>query len=54
MYTVYEALIGLVGEPPAGYDIVVYLVACVVLLYLLTSAFSIIGSVLKWIGGGPK
>lgn len=49
--SVYEALISLVGEPPAGYDILVWIFAAVVLLFLIRSAFSIISSVLDWIGG---
>ena len=49
--SLYEALLTLVGQPPAGYDIVVWVVAAVVLLYLLCSAFSIVASVISYIGG---
>lgn len=47
----YEALINLIGVPPAGYDIVVWVVCAVILLYLITSVFSILASVLQFVGG---
>lgn len=49
--SVYAAVIALIGVPPAGYDIVVWVVCAVFLLYLVTSAFSIIAAVVSYIGG---
>lgn len=51
MTTIYDALIELVGAPPAGLEPLIYCISCVVLLFLLLSAFSFIGAVIKWIGG---
>ena len=42
--SVYAAIVALIGTPPAGYDIVVWVVCAVLLLYLITSAFSILAS----------
>lgn len=49
--SIVEALIDLIGVPPSGYDIVVWVCACIILIYLLSCAFSIIGAVINWIGG---
>lgn len=49
--SVYEAIVSLIGVPPAGYEIVVWVVCAVILLYLITSAFSIVASVINYIGG---
>lgn len=49
--SIYEAILELVGDVPAGYEVLVWVVAAVVLLYLLCSTFSIIVSVLNWIAG---
>lgn len=48
---VYEALIQLVGDPPAGYDILAWIMAAIVTFYLVTCAMSIIGAVINWISG---
>lgn len=48
---ILEALSGLVGDIPAGYDIVVWALGCLVLLFLLKSTFGILASVLNWVGG---
>lgn len=42
--SVYEAVVALIGMPPPGYDIVVWVIASVIGLYLVTSAFSIISA----------
>lgn len=47
----YEALVNLIGEVPPGFEPLVYLGAILVLLWLLSSVFSILWSVLSWIGG---
>lgn len=49
--SVCEAVIALVGDPPPGYDIVVWVCCCMILIYLITSAFSIVASIINWIGG---
>lgn len=49
--SVYEAVVALVGLPPAGYDIVVWVVSAVICLYLITSAFSILASFVSSIFG---
>lgn len=47
----YEALVDLLGEVPAGFEPLVYVCAAIVLLWLLNSTFSILWSVVSWIGG---
>lgn len=49
--SIIEAITELIGTPPPGYDIVVWIVASMILIYLLSCAFSIIGSIINWIGG---
>ena len=44
----YEALVNLIGPVPTGLEPLVYMAACLV---LLSSVFSILWSVLNWIGG---
>lgn len=51
MTTIYDALVNLVGTPPSGLEPLIYCMSCIVLLFLLLSAFSLIGAVVKWIGG---
>lgn len=47
--SVYEAILDLVGPIPDGYEVLVWVFAAIVLLYLLCSVFSIISSVINWI-----
>lgn len=47
----YEAVVNLIGEVPVGFEPVVYLIAGIVLMWLLTTTFSILWSVVNWIGG---
>lgn len=47
----YEAVLNLIGEVPVGYEPLLYVIAAIVLLWLLDHVFSIIWSVLSWIGG---
>ena len=49
--SIYQALLDLVGDIPAGYEVIVWIFAAIVLLYLLCSVFSIISSVLSFIAG---
>lgn len=41
----------LLGEAPAGYEIIEYIFAGCLLVLLCFSAVSLISSVFKWIGG---
>lgn len=47
----YEALVSLIGEVPAGYEPLILALSVPVLLWLLSSTFSILWSVLSFIGG---
>lgn len=49
--SVYEAVIQLIGEPPAGYDILVWVFSALFLFFLIRSVFSILHSVISYIGG---
>ena len=48
----YEAVVSLIGEVPAGFEPLVNVACILVLLWLLCSVFSFLWSVLSWIGGG--
>jgi hypothetical protein len=50
--SIYEAIVGLIGEVPEDMQSVAWVVSAVILLYLITCAFGIIGSVIKWITKG--
>lgn len=47
----YEAVVNLIGEVPVGFEPLVYVCCILVLLFLLNSVFSILWSLLSWIGG---
>lgn len=47
----YEAVVNLIGAVPVGFEPLVYVGCILVLLWLLTSVFSILWSLLGWIGG---
>ncbi len=47
----YEALVNLIGPVPVGFEPLLYVCCVPVLLWLLNSVFSILWSVLDWIGG---
>ena len=51
MASIYEAVVELIGEVPAGCEPLVYVFSCVVLLFLLQQAFGIVYAVVQWIGG---
>lgn len=48
---IYDAIVELIGTPPVGLEPVVYVMAAIVLLFLVMSAMSLFGMILKWIGG---
>lgn len=47
----YEAVLNLLGEVPVGFEPLIYALCIPVLLWLLSSTFSILWSVLSFIGG---
>lgn len=47
----YEAVVDLIGEVPVGYEPLLYCACVLVLLWLLSSVFSILWSLIGWIGG---
>lgn len=47
----YEAVVNLLGPVPVGFEPLVYVLCVPILLWLLTSVFSILWSLLSWIGG---
>lgn len=49
--SIYKAVIDLIGVPPAGYDIIVWIVCAVILLYIITSAFSILAAIFNFASG---
>lgn len=51
MISLYDAVVEVVGTPPVGMEPLVYVICCVILLFLLSTAFRLIGEVLNWIGG---
>lgn len=50
-YMFVQALTDLLGEVPTGYDGFFYVFAALVLLWLLMQTFSILWTVVSWIGG---
>ena len=47
----YEAVVELLGEVPAGFEPLVYTCAAVVLLWMLQFVSSVLWTVLSWFGG---
>lgn len=47
----YEAVIALIGEVPVGFEPLIYALCIPVLLWLLSHVFSILWTLLSWIGG---
>lgn len=47
----YEAVVSLLGDVPAGFEPLIYVFTFFILLWLLGTTFSIIWSLLSWIGG---
>ncbi len=47
----YEEIVALIGEPPAGSEPLVYCLCMMFLVMLAMSAFYLLCSVIKWIGG---
>lgn len=47
----YEAVVNLIGEVPLGYEPLVYVACILILLWLLSTTFSILWQIINWIGG---
>lgn len=47
----YEKVVDLIGAVPVGFEPLVYIGSILVLLFLLQTVFSILWSLLNWIGG---
>lgn len=45
--SIYQALVNLVGEVPAGFEPLVYVFAIVITIYLIVSAFSLIAGIIR-------
>lgn len=50
MSNIYEALVSLIGEPPAGLEFVVYILACLLVFMVVSSFVNIFSYIFKWIG----
>ena len=51
MQTIYDQVVSLVGDVPIGFEPVVYLASIVILIFLLSTGFRVLYSVLSWVGG---
>lgn len=47
----YEKIVELIGEVPVGFEPLVYIGAILVLLFLLQTVFSVLWTLLSWMGG---
>lgn len=45
--SIYQALVNLVGDVPAGYEPLVYVFAIVITIYLIVSALSLIAGIIR-------
>lgn len=43
----YDELIQLLGNPPAGYEWLVYFVCCILFIFVFANALRLIGSILS-------
>jgi len=46
----YEAVLNLIGEVPVGFEPLIYALCVPVLLWLLWQAFSILWTIVHWLG----
>lgn len=49
--TIYDAMVELVGAVPAGYEIIAWMFAGAIFLFLIRSVFGILYSLFDWMGG---
>ena len=47
----YSQIVELIGDVPVGFEPLVYVGAILVLIWLLQTVFSILWTLLNWIGG---
>lgn len=47
----YEEIVTLIGEVPYGYEPLAWCLCCVLLFFLLQTAFSVLFTIVKWLGG---
>lgn len=50
MQGIYEQVVAIVGEVPAGFEPVVYLASLFILVFLLSAGFRILWAVMSWVG----
>ena len=50
----YEKIVELIGPPPSGFEPVLYVACVLVLLWLLSTFFSVLWSFLQMLGGGRR
>ena len=50
----YEKVVELIGPVPAGLEPVLYIVCVLVLVWLLSTFFSVLWSFLQLLGGGKR
>lgn len=50
----YDKIVELVGTVPAGMEPVVYVMSCLILVWLLSTFFSVLWSFLLLLGGGKR
>ena len=51
---IYEKVVELIGPVPVGLEPVLYIVCCLVLIWLLSTFFSVLWSFLQLLGGGRR
>lgn len=49
--TVYNYVVDLVGSPVPGLEPVVYVISCVILLFLLDTGFALLASIIRTASG---
>ena len=47
----YQAIVSLLGDPPPGYEILVWIFSGFILIFLLVNAFGILGAFLDFLLG---
>lgn len=49
--SIIQAISDFIGFVPEGYEPLAYVVSAIILLFLLTNAFILIGNIIKKVGG---
>lgn len=47
----YQAVVNIIGEPPVGYEPLLYVAVILFALFIIINAFMVIGSIIKKLGG---